>query len=72
MLITLLVEHRRLLEQPLLSLSAAFRRRQQDCCTRLDAVRAEGSWEGWTAFFLECVAEAAEDAVDVAMRCSAS
>lgn len=68
MLITLLVEHWGLLDQPLLYLSLAFKRRQQDYYDRLSAVRTEGEWEGWTAFFLECVAEAAEDAVDVAGR----
>ena len=68
MLITLLVEHWGLLDQPLLYLSLAFKRRQQDYYDRLSAVRTEGDWEGWTAFFLECVTEAAEDAVDVAGR----
>ena len=68
MLITLLVEHWGILAQPLLYLSLAFKRRQQDYYDRLSAVRTEGDWEGWTAFFLECVAEAAEDAVDVAGR----
>lgn len=68
MLITLLVEHWGILDQPLLYLSLAFKRRQQDYYDRLSAVRTEGDWEGWTAFFLECVAEAAEDAVDVAGR----
>lgn len=68
MLITLLVEHWGLLDQPLLYLSVAFKRRQQEYYARLAAVRTEGDWEGWTAFFLECVAEAAEDAVDVAGR----
>jgi len=68
MLITLLVEHWGLLDQPLLYLSLAFKRRQQDYYDRLSAVRTEGDWEGWTAFFLECVAEAAGDAVDVAGR----
>ncbi|RMH24442.1 MAG: Fic family protein, partial [Planctomycetota bacterium] len=66
MLITLLVEHWGLLDQPLLYLSVAIKRRRPQYYTRLDAVRAEGDWEGWTAFFLECVAEAAEDGVRVA------
>lgn len=66
MLVTLLVEHWGLLTQPLLYLSVAFKRRRPQYYTRLDAVRAEGDWEGWTRFFLECVAEAAEDGVRVA------
>ena len=68
MLITLLVEHWGLLDQPLLYLSLAFKRRQQEYYAHLAAVRTKGDWEGWTAFFLECVAEAAEDAIDVAGR----
>lgn len=66
LLVALLVEHWGLLEQPLLYLSVAFRRRQQEYYTRLAAVRAEGDWEGWTAFFLECVRAAADDGVQVA------
>ncbi len=68
MLITLLVEHWGLLDQPLLYLSVALKRRQAEYYARLSGVRAEGDWERWTAFFLECVTEAAEDAVDVAGR----
>jgi len=66
LLIALLVEHWGLLEHPLLYLSVAFRRRQQEYYARLAAVRTDGDWEGWTAFFLECVREAADDGVQVA------
>jgi Fic family protein len=66
LLIALLVEHWGLLDQPLLYTSLALKRRQREYYERLAAVRTEGDWEGWTAFFLECVREAAEDAVGVA------
>lgn len=66
MLITLLVEHWGLLDQPLLYLSVAFKRRQQEYYARLAAVRTDGDWEGWTAFFLECVKDAADDGVFIA------
>lgn len=66
MLITLLVEHWGLLDRPLLYLSVAFKRRQQEYYDRLAAVRTDGDWEGWTAFFLECVTEAADDGVRIA------
>ncbi|MBX3323165.1 MAG: Fic family protein [Phycisphaeraceae bacterium] len=66
MLITLLVEHWGLLDQPLLYLSVAFKRRQPEYYARLAAVRTEGDWEGWTAFFLECVKDAADDGVRIA------
>jgi len=66
MLITLLVEHWGLLDQPLLYVSAALKRRQNMYYEHLAAVRTEGDWEGWTTFFLECVAEAADDGVRTA------
>lgn len=66
LLIALLVEHWRLLKHPLLYLSLAFRREQQEYYARLAAVRSDGDWEGWTRFFLKCVYEAADDGVRVA------
>lgn len=66
MFITLLVEHWGLLDQPLLYPSVAFKRRQQEYYARLAAVRIDGDWEGWTAFFLDCVKDAADDGARVA------
>ena len=66
LLIALLIEHWGLLEQPLLYLSVAFRRAQAEYYERLSSVRSAGDWEGWTAFFLECVHVAADDGVRVA------
>ncbi len=66
LLITALTGHWGLLEHPLLYLSLAFKRRQQEYYARLAAVRTDGDWEGWTWFFLECVCEAAADGVRVA------
>lgn len=66
MLITLLVEHWGLLPAPLLYLSVAFKRHRPEYYQRLEAVRTEGDWEGWTRFFLACVAEAAGDGVAAA------
>ena len=68
LLITLLVEHWGLLSSPLLYLSLAFKRHQQEYYRRLSAVRLDGDWEGWTAFFLECVREAADDGVATAQH----
>lgn len=68
LLITLLVEHWGLLDHPLLYLSLAFKRQQQEYYTRLAAVRSDGDWEGWTTFFLESVSEAANDGVRVAQE----
>ena len=66
LLIALLVEYWGLLDQPLLYLSLAVRRAQQEYYARLAAVRSDGDWEGWTRFFLECVREAAEDGIQLA------
>ena len=63
LLIALLVEHWGLLKAPLIYLSVAFKRPRQDYYARLNAVRVDGDWEGWTRFFLDCVTEAANDAV---------
>lgn len=68
LLIALLVEHWNLLDSPLLYLSLAFKRHQDEYYQRLAAVRTDGDWEGWTAFFLECVREVADDGVRTAGR----
>ncbi len=68
LLITLLLEHWGLLKSPMLYLSLALKRRQQQYYMQLTAVRDGGDWEGWTAFYLECVREAADDGVRSAER----
>jgi len=68
LLITLLLEHWGLLERPMLYLSLALKQRQQRYYELLTAVRAGGDWEGWTAFYLECVRAAADDGVRVAEK----
>lgn len=68
LLIALLLEHWSIMTTPLLYLSIAFKRHQQEYYNRLSAVRTDGDWEGWTSFYLECVREAAENGIDVAQR----
>lgn len=63
LLITLLLEHFKLLTKPLLYLSLFFKRHQGDYYDRLGAVRTNGDWEGWTDFFLDGVATVADEAV---------
>jgi len=63
LLITLLFEHWRLLPKPLLYLSLFFKRHRDEYYRRLNAVRSEGDWEGWTDFFLDGVATIADEAV---------
>ncbi|MFN4838823.1 MAG: Fic family protein [Phycisphaerales bacterium] len=66
LLVTLLLEHWGLLKTPMLYLSLALKRRQQEYYARLSGVRTTGEWEAWTAFYLECVREAADDGVRAA------
>lgn len=68
LLITLLLEHWGLLQSPMLYLSLALKRRQPEYYAQLGAVREDGDWEGWTAFFLECVRDAADDGVRAAQK----
>ena len=68
LLIALLVEHWGLLRTPLIYLSVAFKRHRQAYYDHLDGVRVDGDWEGWMRFFLDCVTEAADDAVASAQR----
>lgn len=62
LLIAALLEHWRLLPEPLMYLSGYLKQHQAEYYRRLSAIRTEGDWEGWLAFFLEGVATAAADA----------
>lgn len=66
LLIALLLEHWAILHAPLLYLSLHFKRRRPDYYRMLDEVRRTGDWEGWTHFFLEGVAEIAEESATTA------
>ncbi len=66
LLVTLLLEHGRVLTRPLLYLSLFFKRHRQEYYRRLDAVRRTGDWEGWLDFFLDGVTTIADEAVDAA------
>lgn len=63
LLVTLLLEHWRLLTRPLLYLSLFFKRHRQEYYRRLSAVRVDGDWEAWLDFFLDGVATIADEAV---------
>jgi Fic family protein len=62
LLIAALMEQWGLLSQPLIYVSAYLKQHQSEYYQRLSAVRTEGDWEGWVAFFLEGVARAADTA----------
>jgi Fic family protein len=63
LLIALLLEHWGLLKAPLLYLSLFFKRHREEYYRRLNFVRLEGDWEGWTDFFLDGVATISDEAV---------
>jgi Fic family protein len=66
LLVTLLLEHWKLLTRPLLYLSLFFKRHRDEYYRRLSAVRTDGDWEGWLDYFLDGVATIAEEAVSSA------
>jgi Fic family protein len=63
LLITLLLEHWHLMSAPLLYLSLFFKRHRAEYYRLLAAVRTDGDWEAWLAFFLEGVTTIADEAV---------
>ena len=62
LLIAALLEHWNLLPEPLMYLSGYLKQHQLEYYRRLSAIRTDGDWEAWVAFFLEGVAVAAVDA----------
>lgn len=66
LLITLLLAHWGLLTRPLLYLSLYLKRHRKEYYRRLSAVREDGDWEAWLAFFLDGVATVADEAVTAA------
>ena len=62
LLIAALMEQWGLLPQPLMYLSGTLKKHQREYYERLSAVRTEGDWEGWIAFFLAAVSAAATEA----------
>ncbi|THF65108.1 Fic family protein [Pseudothauera rhizosphaerae] len=62
LLIGALLEHWGLLAEPLMYLSGYLKQHQTEYYRCLAAIRTEGDWEAWVAFFLEGVAVAAAEA----------
>ena len=68
LLIALILCNEGVLREPSLYLSLYFKQRRAEYYERLNAVRSNGDWEGWLGFFLDGVAETAQQAVDTAQR----
>ncbi|MDL5365900.1 Fic family protein [Xanthomonas sp. NCPPB 2654] len=68
LLIALILCNEGVLREPCLYLSLFFKRHRAQYYERLNAVRTEGDWEGWLGFFLDGVADTAQQAVSTAQR----
>jgi Fic family protein len=68
MLIALLLEHWKLLSQPLLYVSAYFKKHQMNYYRHLEQVRTEGDWIGWFKFFLAGIESIASEAANRTRR----
>lgn len=66
LLITFLLCGRRVLSQPLLYLSVYLQAHRAQYYDRLTAIRNDGDWESWLAFFLRGVAEVSDNATATA------
>ena len=62
LLIAALMEQWGLLPEPLMYLSGYLKQHQREYYRLLSAIRTDGAWEAWVAFFLEAVEAAATEA----------
>jgi Fic family protein len=74
LLIAALLEHWRLLPEPLMYISGYLKQYQAEYYNCLSAIRLEGDWASWFIFFLRGVTQAAAEAerniIQVASRVS--
>ncbi len=68
LLITFLLCEKAILSRPVLYLSWYFKAHRQDYYDRLQAVRDQGDWEGWLAFFLRGVFVVSQQASETVRR----
>lgn len=59
------------LAQPVIYLSLFFKNNRNEYYTRLDAVRTKGDWEGWLKFFLNGIAQTADQIIKTSTHISA-
>lgn len=59
------------MKQPWLYLSLFFKNNREEYYQRLNAVRQTGDWEGWLDFFLQGVAETADQVVSTSQKITA-
>jgi Fic family protein len=66
LLITFWLVARGILQKPLLYPSLYFKEQREEYVERLQAVRDEGAWEEWLAFFIDGIAQVATEATNTA------
>ena len=71
LLIPLILVEAKVLKEPLLYLSVFFKKHRQTYYERLNQVRLTGDWEAWLLFFVDAVAETANQAVETAQQLNA-
>ncbi len=67
-LITLMPCSQGVIHEPILYLSLFFKQNRDRYYELLQAVRVDGDWEGWLAFYLEGIESTAENAYSTARR----
>jgi Fic family protein len=67
LLITFWLVERGILEKPLLYTSLYFKEHRDEYIDRLQAIRDNGDWEGWLAFFADGVGQVATEATETAV-----
>lgn len=68
LLITFWFVSQGILRKPLLYPSLYFKEHRDEYVARLQAIRDEGAWESWIAFFVDGIAQAAREATDRAIE----
>jgi Fic family protein len=68
LLITFWLVERGILQKPLLYTSLYFKDHRDEYIDRLQAIRDDGAWEGWLAFFSDGVGQVATEATETAIR----
>lgn len=68
LLIPLILVEAKVLTEPLLYLSVFFKKHRQVYYERLQQVRLTGDWEAWLLFFVDAIAETANQAVKTAQQ----
>ncbi|MCU7878166.1 MAG: Fic family protein [Candidatus Thiodiazotropha sp. (ex Lucinoma borealis)] len=71
LLIPLILLQANIIHEPLLYLSVFFKKHRQIYYERLNQVRLTGDWEAWLLFFVDAVAEIANQAVATAQQLNA-